>query len=209
LKKGATATRRWTKEETLVRLANGPEFPHPRLTPAELDDLVRGYERATGDLVRRQAQRNLIAACYRVHGDDFLPLVRETFDRTGTATNLLGELRVLSPRQGGPVPAAAPDSTEVMEPDSPTPGDGSRRQTGESGVGGQVGPDQPNQVDTDSAWCGCPKEELRPHVLYCAAHCPKFGSVPKRRYDRRISNPAATRFFALTAGRSSSGAPWQ
>jgi hypothetical protein len=158
-------------------------------------------------LVRRQAQRNLIAACYRVHGDDFLSLVRETFDRTGTATNLLGELRVLPPRAGGPVTATAPDSTEVMEPDSPTPGDGSHYQTGASGVCGHAGPDQPNQIDADSAWCGCPEEELRPNVLYCAVHRPKFGSFPKLRYDRRESNTAAARFFAAAADRSASGVP--
>jgi hypothetical protein len=206
LSEGAIATRRWTKEETLVRLANGPEFPHPRLTPAELDDQVRGYEQITGDLVRFPKKRNLLAACYRVHGDDFLPLVRETFEHTGTATNLLGELRVRSPRQGGPVSAAELNPTTLMEPDSPTPADGGQR--GASGVSGQLRPNGPSSVDTDSAWCGCPEAELRPGLLYCAAHRPEFGSAPKHRYDRRPSNPAAARFFAPTAGQSASGAPW-
>jgi hypothetical protein len=144
------------------------------------------YEHVTGDVVRRQAQRNLIAACYRVHGDDLLPLVLETFERTGTAINLLGELRVLRPRQ--PRPAA--------DPDSPTPSDRNRHQTGASVVGGQVRLDQPAQVDPDSAWCGCPEEVLRPGLLYCEDHQPRFGSAPTLRHDRRESNPAAARFFA-------------
>lgn len=190
----------------MARVAGGPEFLHPNPTPWQLDDQVRGYERATGDMVRRQAQRNLIAACYRVHGADFLTLVREWFERTGTATNLLGELRVLLPREGRPVPAVAPDSSEVMEFDQPTQGNGSRRQIGESGVGRQAGCDQQNPADGDSAWCGCPEEELRPGLLYCASHRPGYLSAPKLRYDRRESNPAATRFFAATADQSGSGA---
>jgi hypothetical protein len=118
LKKSATATRRWTREETLARVATGPEFRHLNPTPTQLDDLVRGYEQATGVRVRRQPQRNLIAACYRVHGDDFLLLVRQWFARTGTTTNLLGELRVLPPRELGPI-QAAPGSTGNVEPDAP------------------------------------------------------------------------------------------
>lgn len=118
LKKSATATRRWTREETLARVATGPEFPHPSPTPSELDSQVRGYEHITACRVRHQPQRNLIAACYRVHGDDFLPLVREWFERTRTTTNLLGELRVLPPRESGPI-QAAPGSTGVVEPDGP------------------------------------------------------------------------------------------
>ena len=143
-KESATATTRWTREETRARVTAGPEFGHPSPDRSQLDDLVAGYEQITSDPVRRPAKRNLIAACYRVHGDDLLPLVREWFEHTGTVTNLLGELRVLPPRAGGPVPASAPGSTKVMEPDSPTPGDGSRRQRGASRIGGQVGPDQRN-----------------------------------------------------------------
>lgn len=88
------------------------------MTPSELDEQVHGYEQITGGRVHRQLQRNLIAACYRVHGDDFLPLVRQWFARTGTTTNLLGELRVLPPRELGPI-QAAPGSTGNVEPDAP------------------------------------------------------------------------------------------
>jgi hypothetical protein len=177
LKKSATATRRWTKEEMLARVAAAPEFPHPSPIPSQLDDIVRGYEQITGDLVRRQAKRNLIAACARVHGDDFLPLVRETFVRTGTATNLLGGLRV------------RPLGSQV----DAVPGDSATQAT--------------RQADATSAWCGCPEEELRPGVLYCASHRPAYLSAPRFRFDRRSSNPAAASFYA-SVGRSASETPW-
>lgn len=123
LKESATATRRWTKEETLGRVADGPKFSHPSTAPSQLDELVRGYEQITGDLVRSTRKHNLVAACYRVHGDDFLPLVRETFERTGTAMNLLGELRALPPRHLGDIPGAKSASAwcgcreEILRPD--------------------------------------------------------------------------------------------
>jgi hypothetical protein len=41
----------------------------------------------------------LIAACYRVHGDAFLPLVARRFASSGTATNLLGDIRCLPPTE--------------------------------------------------------------------------------------------------------------
>lgn len=182
-------------------------FPHPSPRPLELDGLVRGYEEITGDIVRSPRKRNLIATCYRVHGDDFLSLVRETFGRTGTATNLLGQLRVQPPREGDPVKAVTLDSTEAAAPGSPSSSDGRRDQTVMSTVGGQVRQGQPNPVEAGSGWCGCPEEDLRPDVLYCAAHRPMFGSAPKLRYDRLESNPAASRFFAVTARQPAFGAP--
>jgi len=140
-------------------------FSHPSPAPSQLDELVRGYEQITGDLVRSATKRNLIATCYRLHGDYFLQLIRETFERTGTVINLLGELR--APRHLGDTPSAK----------------------------------------SASAWCGCSDESLRPDVLYCDAHRPKYGSSPKLRYDRRPSNPAAARFFGAASGPSAAGAP--
>ena len=195
----ATATRRWTREETRARVAAGPEFPHPSPTPSGLDYQVRAYEQMTCDKVRTQAKRNLLAACYRLHGDDFLSLVRETFDRTGTATNLLGELRVLPPRQVAEVSPDVPDSTDVVEPGGTIEQLGPELRPGEEPVRGdatRLAIAGPNSVDVDSAWCGCPEKDLLPDLLYCAPHRPKFGSFPKRRYDRREPNPAAARFFS-------------
>jgi len=56
------------------------------------------------------------------------------------------------------------------------------------------------------AWCGCPEEDLRPDVLHCAAHAPEYRSVPKRRYDRRRSNPDAAGFFSSREGPAVTGA---
>jgi hypothetical protein len=181
LKKGANATRRWTREETKARAIIGPEFSLPSPAPAELDEQVRGYEQVTGEVVSSQPKRNLIAACYRVHGDNFLPLVRAAFERTGTATNLLGEMRRLPPRQTGAPTGTATDATATTPCCSPNL--------------------RPNESDTDSAWCGCPEEALRPGLLYCAAHY-RYGYAGELRMDRRSSNAAAAAFFAARDGRT-------
>ena len=95
LEEGATATRRLTREEMRTRMASAPSFVHPSPDESLLGELVAGYEHITGDAVRRPRKRNLVAACYRVHGDEFLPLVARRFASTGTATNLLGDIRCL------------------------------------------------------------------------------------------------------------------
>ena len=72
-----------------------------------------GYEAITRDPVRRPAKRNFIAACYRVHGPELLERVRSRFVATGTATNLLGDLRTSKPEAfdaitADPIPDSAP-----------------------------------------------------------------------------------------------------
>jgi hypothetical protein len=81
------------------RIASAPLFRYPPPDKALLEELVVGYTHITGDPVRRPKKRNLVATCYRVHGDDFLPLVLRLFVRNGTASNLLGEIRCLAPSQ--------------------------------------------------------------------------------------------------------------
>jgi hypothetical protein len=196
LREGASATRRWTREETRARATGGPEFRFPSPDRSQLDALVADYERITASTVRRLAQRNLIATCYRVHGYHLLPLVLEWFDRTGTTTNLLGELRRLPPRDSVP---AAP--TTVADVSSSRQGAAAKTTTRASE---RVDHDAPRSLaDAESAWCGCPEEGLRPGVLYCSAHY-RYGYAGKLRLDRRESNPAAARFFAERAGRTES-----
>jgi hypothetical protein len=183
---GASATRRWTKEETRARAVAGPRFRFPSPDRVTLDALVAGYEQITTIKVLRPRPRNLIAACYRVHGDDFLGLVREFFMLTGTADNLLGHIRELQPRAaspGDPEQGAAYPVLQAMA-------EGSESPESPGGAGGG------NQADADSAWCGCSEDALRPGVLYCDSHRPVFGSMPRRQYDRKPCNPAAARFFA-------------
>ena len=88
-------------------MVGAPPFRHPSPDESLLRELVAGYEHIIGDAVRRPAKRNLIAACYRVHGDAFLPLVARRFASSGTATNLLGDIRSRPPTEpakeaGGP-----------------------------------------------------------------------------------------------------------
>jgi len=161
LREGASATRRLSTEETRRRLAGAPAFPGPRCDGTTLDSQARGYEQATGDLVRSPKKRNLLAACYRVHGADFLPLVREWFSRTGTATNLLFELRVLPPQpvtaacgsaQGGvcqPTAPWLPATSDLREapPDGATEGSVLSRPQ----VGQEITPDRQSMSAAGSA----------------------------------------------------------
>jgi hypothetical protein len=121
LEEGATATkspRRWTAEETSARMAGAPPFRLPRPDEATLDEQVRGYEHITGDPVRRDKKRNLVAACYRVHGDNFLPLVQRLHMSSGTVVNLLGAIRCLTPSEAVRILGAAA-ADELDDADAP------------------------------------------------------------------------------------------
>ena len=95
-------------------MATAPAFRFPSPDGCLVQELIVGYQHITGDPVHRPAKRNFIAACYRVHGDDFLPLVARLFARTGTAMNLLGEIRRLAPAASVP-PDDEPPEDEPME----------------------------------------------------------------------------------------------
>jgi hypothetical protein len=158
LEEDTRATRRWTAAETRARVAAGPPFRYPSPDESTLQDLVLGYEAITRDPVRRSAKRNLIAACYRVHGAGLLDRVRALFIETGTATNLLGYLRTTEPEafdsdSADPIPHCAPP---------------------------------PPRATNDAL----------PGLTYSETDRPQFDADPKRRYDRRPSNPDAAAFFS-------------
>jgi hypothetical protein len=116
------ATRRWSAEETRARIATAPLFEYPSPDAALLEELVSGYTHLTGDPVRRPKKRNLVATCYRVHGDDFLPLVQRLFTRHGTAVNLLGQIRCLAPsKTGWPAEEESMDGPARMAPSASEP----------------------------------------------------------------------------------------
>jgi hypothetical protein len=122
-KEGAPATRRWTATETRHRVTGGPTFRFPAPDAALLEELVRGYTQITGDPVRRPPKRNLIAACYRVHGDAFLGLVLRRFTETRSVTNLLGEIRCLAPlKSTEPRPQVEPAETTADDRHEDVPG---------------------------------------------------------------------------------------
>jgi len=128
LKESATATDRWSRDDLRVRLDGAPKF---RITDRVDDDtlarICAAYTAITGDPVRseRPWKKNLVAAAYRVHGDDFLPFVADLFKAKGTATNLLGILRSSPPRNLAGVPADQPQSEVARDggtsphPDAP------------------------------------------------------------------------------------------
>jgi len=90
---GSRATRRWSRKEMQDCMASAPKFRLGWVPDDVLTELVARYEATTGDPVRSPSKRNLVAACYRVHGEDFLPLVAFMLASRGTVTNLLGEIR--------------------------------------------------------------------------------------------------------------------
>jgi hypothetical protein len=96
-REGSLATRRVPPDLARVEAVVGPKFRHPSPDGPLLTELVAGYERITGVKVVRLKKRNYLAACYRVHGPDTLPLVQEIFAERGTDTNLLRDLRRREP----------------------------------------------------------------------------------------------------------------
>src|SRR4051794_20088580 len=72
----ASATR-WRSGRLQAQIPEAPAFAHGAPSPELLQELVEGYEAITGTKVRAPRQRNLIAACYRVHGEDVVPYARD------------------------------------------------------------------------------------------------------------------------------------
>ena len=142
--------RRWTRAETQAAVKAAHPFRYPSPTEDQLRDICQGYERITGDPVHRHpVQRfdkkaNYIAACWRVHGDDFLPLVQHVYDSIGTTLNLLGTIRSYPPRK--PV-------TPAVEVPMQTP----------ARVVDHKPPSRPPLVDQDIADCFDRFDELDPY----------------------------------------------
>jgi hypothetical protein len=90
--------RRWTKAEQAAMAAQAAEYA---LTPVD-DEVIaliaEEYTAATHQPIVSRPQWDLLARGYRVHGDDFLPYARDVFERSATATNLLGYLAWTPPR---------------------------------------------------------------------------------------------------------------
>jgi hypothetical protein len=81
-------------------MAGAPKFGFLSPPRPLLDALIAEYEALTGDPVRTLAKRNLLAACYRVHGPDTTAFIADEFARRGTVANLLGIVRTALPRSG-------------------------------------------------------------------------------------------------------------
>jgi hypothetical protein len=205
-----TAAQRWNAEELDRRIADGPRFHYAPPTAALLDELVRRYGEITGDPVRqeRPGKRNLVAACYRVHGDDVLPYIADEFRGAGTAINLLGRLRCSPPRHGAGAWGADGARPSPVPADDRGPNRVADSAEGIVWARGDVlvKEKRHDAVDTGPGDCGCDEADLLPGLIYCAAHCPPFDPTSRRRYDRRPSNPDAARFFAAMNGPAFTGA---
>ena len=114
------ATSRWSNEETERNRAAAPPYRYLPLDSAALDAAVAGYVRIVGKPVRRQAQRNYLAATARIHGPRFLEFVGLMFERTGSDTNLLGDLRKHSSEELDRLLGLVAPS-EPVGPEPPTP----------------------------------------------------------------------------------------
>jgi hypothetical protein len=194
------------------------EYLFPPITALEEQELCLAYEALTGRRVWPK-MLPLLRVIHRRHGPDMIRLLGDLYEEGGVQYLLL-RLRDYPPRQASfltsseaaphrpaaPSPAASAHVNDEGEADrvaaiAPPFGLENQEPTRDekkcSGDGADLG-----------AWCGCPEAHLRPNVLYCEAHRPRFGSVPKLRYDRRISNPATAGFLAAAAtGQSAAGAP--
>jgi len=193
------------------------EYLFPPITALEEQELGLAYEALTGRRVWPK-MLPLLRVIHRRHGPDTIRLLGDLYEEGGVQYLLL-RLRDYPPRQ-----ASFLTSSEAAphRPAAPSPAASARvSDEGEAdrvaaiappfGLGNQEPTPDEKKCSGDaadlSAWCGCPEEDLRPDILYCEVHRPRFGSVPKLRYDRRISNPAAAGFLAAAAGLSASQAP--
>jgi hypothetical protein len=186
LDEGATA-RRWTREEARSRIADAPLFRFGPPSAAVLDEVVEQYQAITGDRIRPRGKRNLLAACYRLHGADLIPYVADEFAVLGTAQNLLGLIRCAPPRESGDDEVMA--NAEVGRAPAPL----STAQTAADHLAGSAS--LPRSVGVDHDGLPCPVESCLPGLIYCEGHCPRFDPTSKRRYDRRPSNPDAAGYF--------------
>lgn len=160
---------------------------YDRIEGAELDRPCRAYTAITGDPAKTRGKKQLLAACFRVHGPDTLAYIEYMYQESGTVTNLLGVLRSADPPPAGePVAHPAPDASNPVAPPASTPVP--RASTA-------VTVRRPFDVATWDG-CRCPVETLLPDLIYCDAHRPPFGTGDAR-HDRRTSNPRAARFFLL------------
>jgi hypothetical protein len=191
---GASA-RRWTRAETRSRVSEAPEFRWDPPSDAVLDYLALAYLNISGQRIRSVPQRDLLAACYRVHGDDVLPYIADEVRVQGTTQNLLGIIRCAVPRE---MRFARP----LADNDVGGYADADAVSVVVEGASGRS-PDHDGQP--------CPIERCLPNLVYCEDDRPAFDPASRRRFDRRPSNPDAARFFAeqaQTAGFDASAATW-
>jgi hypothetical protein len=176
---GASA-RRWTRAETRSRVNEAPEFRWDSPSETVLDYLAQAHLNITGQRIRSVSQRDLLAACYRVHGADVLPYIADEFHVQGTAQNLLGIIRCAPPRE---MSIARPLADNEVKPRTDADAVAGTRDTAFEAASGQNGPP-------------CPIERCLPNLIYCDDHRPAFDPASRRRYDRRASNPDAAPYFA-------------
>jgi hypothetical protein len=192
--------RRWTVDEIQARIAEAPTFRFDRPPADLLEGLVQQYQIVTGDQIatRRPNKRNLLAACYRVHGADVIPYIADEFAVRGTAQNLLGIIRSSPPRGTEDVP---PPLDHIGTGTDPSHVDRTSAQP--------VAPvlDRASGGPTDHDGPPCPIERCLPGLIYCECHRPVFDPRSRRRYDRRRSNPDAARYFGDQIDSSGSGSP--
>lgn len=194
-----TSRSRWTTNERDQHIATAPPFGHLPPSSEKLADLVRRYVALTGDPIRPEApkKRNLLAACYRVHGDDVMAVLAHEFVASGTAINLLGKIRRQPPRRPDPVLVGAADGERPSV--APVPPDPTSRSSAaaiaEAGPASTIEAGRERAPEAHPGDCGCPEADVLPSLIYCAAHRPLFGGTSKRRWDRTSANPDAARFF--------------
>ena len=135
-------------------------------------------------------KRNLLAACYRLHGPDLVPFIAHQFAVQGTAQNLLGIIRCSSPRGSDDGQPAADNGVGPGTDASPVP------------QFSDVAHDRPN----DHHGPPCPIECCLPNLIHCYGHWPAFDPRSQRRYDRHPSNPDAARYFSAPGNGSGLGA---
>jgi hypothetical protein len=185
---GRSATRRWSNQEMHALLPTAPSFTGGRLDEVHLTQICEAYTGVTGDRVLTPKKRGLVAACYRVHGEDFIPYVRAQFAATGS-TNLLGVLRTSPARKHAPPAPTSPNADESSSPGA----DGGSSEGGVLPSSGRELGDLASLMDDSSetqAWTDAIDDpSIRWRVEAMQSQIPERGAIPVLR--ARPSTPVS------------------
>lgn len=94
--------RRVSSGERRAILAASPKYELDAPDLAKRRELEEAYEIVTGSPVTSPSMSNLLAASWRVHGEDTRALLLDLFEEIPTTTNLLLRLRAAHPRKAAP-----------------------------------------------------------------------------------------------------------
>jgi hypothetical protein len=150
------------------------EYRWPPITGLQEQELCLAYEALTGRRVWPK-MLPLLRVILRRHGPDAISLLGDLHEEGGVQ-DLLIRLRDYPPRldpdSGVAGSRVTPIEAEVQEPAGSSSSELAQPKIASISQGPRP-PSEPVSHEPSAgldAWCGCPEQDLRPGLLYCASH---------------------------------------